>query len=811
MQISVAGYHSFISLMRIFTSLILILTSISSLAQNTAAIKGRVINANSGDPIPFATVGVWNTSSGSTSDANGYFVIKGLKPGYLKLNVSAVGFKNVITGEVLTTIAKTAQVEVALEETSINLNEVTIRANVFRKNIESPISFNRIGIEDIEKNPGGNRDISKVIQSFPGVSSTASFRNDLIVRGGGPSENRFYLDGVEIPTINHFSTQGASGGPVGIINVDFIREVNFYSSAFPSSKGDALSSVLDFKMIDGNKDELRYRATIGASDLGVTVDGPISENLTFIASVRRSYLQFLFQTLKLPFLPTYNDLQFKLKAEINDKQEFTIIGLGAFDKNRLNTSIKNPDDDQQFILNSLPENNQWNYTLGAVYKKYSSSGVNTWVLSRSHFYNQLYKHKNNSKEQIKMLDYSSSEIKNKLRYEHLRIIQGYSLGWGTNLSYNQYNNATYQLFYRSSGGDTINYDSKIRFISYGLFFNIAKSYFNETLSLSAGIRLDGNSFATQMANPLQQISPRLALSYNFIKNFYLNFNVGRYFQEPPLTIFGYKNSSNELINKKYIKYIQSDHIVAGLEFRTTDKEKLTIEGFYKFYKNYPFSILDSVSLSSKGGDFGVFGNEAVTSIAKGEAYGVEIMYQSKNILGFNVVSAYTLYWSKTKNYNKHIGIDWIPTTWDNRHLFTIASNRKIGKNWEMGFKWRYLGGAPFTPYDLDKSSLVVAYDAIGGLYLDYDFYNQKRLGSYNQLDFRVDKTYFFKKWSLNIYVDVQNVLNSKADEPDRYLPVLDSNGIPTIDPQDPNRYLLRRAKTGGSGTILPTIGVILDF
>ena len=171
----------------------------------------------------------------------------------------------------------------------------------------------RIGIQDIEKSPGANRDISKVIQSFPGVASTPVQRNDIIVRGGGPSENSFYLDGIEIPNINHFATQGASGGPVGIINVDFIREVDFFSGAFPANRGDALSSVLEFKQKDGNKEKLETQGTLGASEVALTFDGPIGEKTSFIFSARRSYLQILFSVLELPFLPTYNDAQFKIK------------------------------------------------------------------------------------------------------------------------------------------------------------------------------------------------------------------------------------------------------------------------------------------------------------------------------------------------------------------------------------------------------------------------------------------------------------------------------------------------------------------
>jgi len=337
-----------------------------SFAQNSGTLKGRIVNSKNNEPIPFAGITIWGTSTGTQSDIDGNYIIAGLKPGFVEVRVSVIGFKPFVSAELMVTNAKTVFLDISMEETTVEINEVVVKGSAFRKSEESPVSLRRIGITEIEKAPGANRDISKVIQSFPGVSSSASFRNDVIVRGGGPNENRFYLDGVEIPTINHFSTQGSSGGPLGIINVDFVREVNFYSGAFPADKGNALSSILDFRMVDGNREKLKFKGVVGASDLGLTLDGPLSERTTFIASARRSYLQFLFNVIGLPFLPTYNDFQFKVKTRIDTKNEITVLGIGAIDQFKLNTDIKNPTEDQQYILNSLPVFEQWSYTVGAV-------------------------------------------------------------------------------------------------------------------------------------------------------------------------------------------------------------------------------------------------------------------------------------------------------------------------------------------------------------------------------------------------------------------------------------------------------------
>ena len=381
-------------------------------------LEGVVINPVTNHPVEFANVVVFNTTIGTVTDVDGKFKLTNLETGYFRVQVSAIGFESVVTPEILVTNANIATIEIKLNESVTELEAVDVKVSPFKRKDESPVSLRTIGIGEIEKSAGGNRDISKVLQSLPGVAGAASYRNDVIVRGGGPSENRFYLDGVEIPTINHFATQGASGGPVGIINIDFIREVEFYSGAFPVDLGNSLSSVLSFKQKDGNSEKMKFRATIGASDLALTIDGPLLKNTTIVASARRSYLQYLFAELGLPFLPTYNDFQFKTKTKFNRHNELTLIGLGAIDQSNLNLNA-NKTEYQRYILDYLPVYEQWNYTVGGVYKHYADHGYQTVVLSRNHLNNVSYKYLNNIEvDSLKTLDYKSDEIENKLRYEN---------------------------------------------------------------------------------------------------------------------------------------------------------------------------------------------------------------------------------------------------------------------------------------------------------------------------------------------------------------------------------------------------------
>jgi hypothetical protein len=795
-----------------FVSLIVLLIIFSanlSLAQN-GTVKGRVYNHKNNDPIPFTNIIIdGKPTQGGTSDIDGNFTITNVNPGYVRLVATSVGFKRLITEDFLVTKSNQVFVDISMDESVINLDAVEIRPDVITRKEESPVSMQTLTIQEIERSPGSNRDISKVIQSLPGVASTPAFRNDILIRGGGPSENRFYLDGIEIPYINHFSTQGASGGPVGIINVDFVRDVELYSSSFPANRGNALSSVMELKQVDGNKEKIGGRFSIGSSDIALTLDGPITKNSSLIFSVRRSYLQLLFSALKLPFLPTYNDYQIKYKIDLNKRNQLTFISLGALDNSKLNTGIENPDEFQRYVLGSLPVINQWSYAIGLVYRHFRENGYGTWVASRNMLNNDQIKYFNNVElPDSLILKYNSQEIENKFRYDGLNEFGNWKIMYGAGLEYAKYNNKTYQKVFVRDSLVTLDYNSAIDLFKWNINGQVTKPFFNDRLTLSLGIRFDANSYNDQMNNMLNQFSPRFSASYGFAKKWFLNFNVGRYNQLPAYTTLGFRNNKGTLVNDSLkIKYINVNHFVLGLEFLPKQNSRISLEGFYKMYGNYPFSLLDSVSLASKGTNYGAFGDEPVTSTSKGRAYGFELYYRDANLFKFNVLVSYTFVRSEFTDFYG----SYIPSSWDNKHLISLTVGRKFKHNWELGAKWRFVGGAPYTPYDENKSSLVTAWDAQGRGYLNYDKFNTLRLTSFNQLDIRVDKGFYFKKWSLMFYLDIQNILNFKAQQPDILVNTQpDGTTVKFTDLQGNERYDLRYI-SNSSGTILPSIGIMVDF
>jgi len=776
----------------------------------SGTIRGRVFNHKNNEPLPFVNIIIENDpQKGVSSDTGGNFMFTKVPPGYVRLVASSIGYKKYISEDFLVTNAKIVFVEIGMEEAAVNLNTVDIKPSEFVRKEESPVSLQRLTIQEIERSPGSNRDISKVIQSLPGVASAPSYRNDVIVRGGGASENRFYLDGIEIPNLNHFATQGASGGPVGIINVDFIREVELYSGAFPANRGNSLSSVLELTQIDGNKDKFSTRLTLGSSDLGLTLNGPVTKNSTLLFSYRRSYLQFLFAVLKLPFLPTYNDYQFKYKIDLDKRNQISIISIGALDNNKLNTGIKTPNDFQHYILESLPVNNQWSYTFGIVYRHFRAKGYGNWIFSRNMLDNEEYKYRNNIKvPDSLLLDYKSQESENKIRYEGLTDLVQTKITYGAGIQYAEYRNKTYQQIYNGNELKPLNYNSYLGIFSWNIFAQVTRSFFNDKLQLSLGIRLDANNYSKQMLDMLDQLSPRFSASYRFTDKFSLNFNTGRYYQQPAYTSLGYRNNYGTMVNDSLgIRYIACDHIVLGVEFLPDKQSKISLEGFYKRYSRYPFSIRDSVALASKGADYDVYGDEPLLSISKGRAYGMEVLYRNTDLFGFNVILSYTLVRSEFTNYfGKYVA-----SAWDNRNLLYMTIGRKFKRNWEIGMKWRFVGGAPYTPYDENKSGIVSAWNVQGSGYLDYSRFNTLRLKSFNQLDLRVDKGFYFKKWSLMLYVDIQNVLGSKADQPDILVNTQsDGSVVRYIDNKGVERYKLRYIQNY-AGTILPSVGIMIEL
>ncbi|MCR8883803.1 TonB-dependent receptor [Phocaeicola plebeius] len=766
-------------------------------------IKGVVIDKSTRQPLEFVNVLVVGLGIGASTDANGNFLITQVPPGIYRLQASFLGYKTELTPEYRVNHV-TPYVQIELEEENASLNEVVVTASLFQKVPESPVSLRVIGLQEIEKAPGANRDISKVVQNYPGVAfSPIGYRNDLIVRGGGPSENRFYLDGVEIPNINHFSTQGASGGPVGLIDADLIRSVKFYSGAFPADKGNALSSVLDFSLRDGDMERNSLKATLGASEVSLSSNGHIGNKTSYLVSVRQSYLQALFKILGLPFLPAYTDASFKIKTRFDSHNELTLLGLGGIDRMKLNLGIEG--EDAEYMLSYLPEINQETYTVGGVYRHYSQRHVQSIVLSQSYLNNRNVKYRDNdeSSEENLTLRLGSIERETKLRMENTSSWSVWKVKAGFDLNYSRYKSNEYRKVFANALRE-YDYHTDLSLWRWGMFASVDYAAPDKSFTASMGVRTDGNNYSDKMKELWRQLSPRLSVSYRLIEGLTLSGHVGLYYQLPSYTALGFKGEEGEYVNR-HLDYISVSQESLGLSWTPNENMELSVEGFYKLYGHMPFSLSDQIPLSCKGNDYGTIGNEALSSEAKGRSYGVELMFKWLLTQKLNLSSSLTIFKSEFKDGEQG---SYVPSAWDNRFILNMSGTYNFPKHWSLGAKVSCIGGSPYTPYDVKKSSLVEAWNVQGRAYYDYSRYNQERLPVFGQLDVRVDKTFYLKKCMLGFYLDIQNITASKLRQPDALMSTgqIENPSAPLSE----QRYVMKSIRQE-SGTLLPTLGITFEY
>ena len=797
----------------IFIVLLLLISS-SVLAQE-GIIRGKITQLNNNDPIPFATVIIQGTSQGTSSDIDGNYELSGLAPGLYNIEASFIGFKAQRIFEIEVSNSRVATVNIQLEEDAVELEAAEVVTSSFANRDEAPLSVRKIGINEVKRNPGGNRDISRAIRSLPGVASIPSFRNDIIIRGGAANENRFFIDGIEIPNINHFATQGASGGPVGLINVDFIQDVEFYSGAFPASRGNALSSVFDFGFKEGRTDRWSGNMVVGTSDIGLTLEGPTGDKSSIIMSARRSYLQLLFEAIGLPFLPTYNDFQFKWTAKPNDKNRITVLGLGAIDQFSLNTELgQDPTEEDyesnRYLLDVLSVDTQWNYTIGVKWDRFDDKGRWTYVASRNMLNNRSFKHQDNDESLPLVRDYVSQEIENKFRLERRLFLENsLKVTYGVNYEYAKFNNRSDFTEFSFVEGqlNTQNFYSEFDLHKFGAFFQSSKRFFAERLILSLGARLDANEYSSEMLNPLNQFSPRFSASYALTPRLSANFNTGIYYQLPAYTIMGYSENGRLVNRDNNLQYIRNKQLVAGLQYDYPERNTIiTVEGFFKDYDQYPFSVDKGISLANLGADFGVIGNEEVRSISEGRSYGAELLVQQKLYKGWFGILAYTFVRSEFEDASGELR----PSSWDSQHIVSLTGGKKLKRNWEVGFRFQLSGGLPFTPYDVASSLRTEVWDATRSGLIDYSRLNEERIDAFHQLDIRVDKKWFFDKWNLNVFLDIQNVYNQVTPLQPILTVQTDENGMPIQDPNTPGSYA-GQFLDASNGNVLPAIGIILEL
>ena len=693
-------------------------------------IEGRVIDKTTKEGLPGVNVLVVGTGTGSSTDENGNFKIPNLTVNTYQVKASAVGYNSIVKTDVVVNSSRPAYLLFELTESVVELQSITVKSDYFESSINEPTSTANFSYEEIRRSPGGFEDVVRALSILPGVGLASPGRNDLIVRGGAPSENLYIVDGFEIPNINHFGSQGATGGPLSYINLDFVRESSFSTGGFSALYGDKLSSVLKIDLRQGRDDRIGGKATISASQFGLNLEGPIGSKANFIFSARRSYLDFIFNAAGFSFVPEYYDLLSKVTYDIDNQNKLSYLFIGALDRVNFNNNDAKDIYDNSRILGT--DQNQ--YITGLSLRHLFNKGFVSFRLERNfmHF---------NSTQRDTLLNpvfkNISSEAENKFLTD-LVIRMNSQIEINAGFSFNMINFDADILLpdFTTTFDDTL----KINSLNTNNSFYKSSAYFQTSYTFDGKIKLSGGlraDYFSEVENTLD-FSPRFSVSYLVDNYSSINFSTGIYHQSPSYVwLTAYDNNKN-------LKSIRVEQYILGYERRLQEDIKFKIEGFIKDYHNYPASLLRTYLVLSNTGagyggveeNFSSFGLEPLVSKGRGIIRGIELSVQKK-------LSDTPFYGIAALTYSKSLftALDNIerPGSFDQNWIFNLTGGYKFNSEWEASLKFRFASGAPYTPFNSDGTQSV-------------NNYNTLRLPDSHSLDIRVDKRLLTQIYRISITV-----------------------------------------------------------
>ncbi|KUO63718.1 TonB-dependent receptor [bacterium BRH_c32] len=748
-----------------------ILLLVGTIINAQGSITGKVIDKSTKEGLPGVNLIIMDTNFGAATDINGDFIIRNVPIGKYSVRASYVGYLSATKTDVVVNSVRPANLLFELSSTFIELNGVTVQSEYFDMNPNEFNSVKSFSYEEIRRAPGGFEDVVRALSVLPGVGQVSAGRNDLVVRGGAPSENLFLVDGFTVPNINHFGTQGATGGPLSYINLDFVRETTFSTGGFPANYGDKLSSVLKIDLRDGRNDRIGGKATISASQFGFNIEGPIDSKSNFIFSARRSYLDFIFNAAGFNFVPEYYDVMSKASYSIDSKNKINWLFIGAFDKVKFN----NKDSEDLYENSRILGSNQNQYLVGVSYRHIFDNGFYNFSISRN-FVDYDTRQRDTLLNPI--FTNISREGENEIKGDAvIKLNQTSEINFGISGKLIKFSADILLPTFMTSFGETLQVNSLQSaeyFYKYGFYSQYSTTFFNR-LMFTAGLR--GDYF--DRINSGFTLSPRASLSYVLDEVSSVSFSTGLYHQSPSyLWLASFKQNEN----LKPVKVIQ---YVAGYERRLTSDLRLKVEAFYKDYSDYPASLLrpylvlanTGVGFGGSDENFGSLGLEPLISAGNGFARGLEFSLQKKSsdTPGYGILSV-------TYNESFFKGLDGIERagSFDQKWIINLSGGYSFNEKWEISSRFRFATGNPYTPFNSDGSQSVVNYNAF-------------RFEPTHSLDIRVDRRWDLGGLNLITYIDLQNIYNNK-----------NTNTI---------RYDYRKGEVDKSSSIglLPSIGVSLEF
>jgi hypothetical protein len=759
-------------------------------SMNTGKIVGTVVDNRTKEPLAGVNVFLLNTSFGAATNLQGNYRIENVPEGTYQLVFSYIGYMAHTETDVIVSSSKPVRLNMEIMEEVLESEQIEVRAGYFVEEMATQPSVVGLSREEIRRFPGGFEDVVRTVSTLPGVAVyIAGGRNDLLVRGGGPSENLFVINNIEVPNINHFGTQGTSSGSLSLINLDFVDRVTFSTGGFGVSYGDKMSSVLTLDMTRGRQDRLGSKVLISATQFGLNVEGPLAEKGDFVFSARESYLDLIFKAAGLPFVPVYTDFNFIMNYDLSPNDKLFLLGLSAIDR----IDRDNESEENRIKNSAIMGNNQKQIITGANLRHLTGSGYYDFTVNYN-WYDFAFTQSNPD-----LVEYFSSyatekEVGLKIqRYLAIDKRNGFKGGLSAKFLSNENRTVFADTIYDRSG-------SKVPAQTLGLsqiesMEESAGKYasfiewdwiVNQKLHFNSGIRLDYYSFL----NHSLYFSPRFQLRYRLNQVTSLKGSYGIYYQAPSYVWL------IEPVNRN-LKALKNSMTILGLEYLLREDTRLSLEGFYKQYQDLPTGTLacftDYLVITNTGTGYGgsqeafqSFGFFPMVSNGYGRSYGMEFAVQKKysEIPAYGQVSlAYARSLFTAGNGKQY------PGSYDQRLIFNFTGGYKINNNWEISGKYRYFTGLPYTPVYLPESNPINP----GKIQNLPQEYLQNRLPAQSFIDLRIDRYFSFNKWRLIVYLDIQNALNQTIKM------------MPSYD------YWNKEIDNEGSIGILPSLGISAMF
>ena len=724
---------------RILAVLLLLLARVLPAGQvedPRGALAGVVLDARTRESLPGATVELVGFRQGAKADDEGRFRIDGVPAGVHALKVSMLGYGPRVLTDLVVRPGRVEPLEIGLNPSALAMSEVTVRPDYFAARAAAGSVTQEFHREEIRRAPGSAEDVNRLVQSLPSVGMGGDDqRNDIIVRGGNPMENLFLVDGHPIHNINHFGSQGSSGGPMGMVHVDFIEDVRFSPGGFDARYGDRLSSVMDIRFREGSRTKPGGEAFLSMAGMGLEAEGPLTGGKgSWLMGARRSYLELLKSQIGYSTAPVMADLSGKVALDLG---AWRLGGLLLSGVNTIKWNTRE-DKDQNYNVDQTQSNLAGGFSLD----RHDAGG-------RSQVW-RLTVNRENFDHDFSLWDGHTNHIRNKAWEEtwslgHERGRPGLALDWRLGLGLDRAisRHRVRLSDMRSSFGDPLPDDTLDLFHeqnrAWAWLQNEWRPAPGRTLRLGLRVDHDDDTGRTDM-------QPRTSLRQELGERWAINLALGDYAQGLPVSWRVQSADSPGL------RSMRSRHLQIGAEFRPRPELLLSLDAYQRRYRDLPVSeFTPAIPLADAGSYYGYSYLGRLSSEGRGLCQGVELLAQKK--LSRRSYGSFSYSWSISR-YRTRLG-KWVAGPFDRRHMATVIAGWVPSHRWEMSLKWRIYGGLPSTPVDAAASA------AAGDTRYRLEDYATERTPLYHRLDLRVDYRIQGRRLNLVQFWDIENAYDRK--------------------------------------------------